>query len=389
MNDLNLTPDEIKEVAAQLWNYCHENNFSGYDPYDALNSKLLKFFPGAGTRFFRLAATQTLKRLPVNIRPLLLIPRTQNPKALAIFLKAALRLKEAGIIDCDEEIKYLINRIFELRAPGLTYSCWGYSFPWQTRTLLVSSGSPNLVCTVFVADALLEAWSIAKDRSCLEMAVSAGNYILNELYWSENGNAGFSYPQPGLKIHIYNADLLASALLSKLSFILDDKNYIEPALKVARYAVSRQNDDGSWFYGETAGSKWIDNFHTGYNLLALKDISRYSRSDEFSASVVKGFVFYKNNFFREDGAPKYYNNKAYPIDIHCAAQSIITLEAFRDLDISNEALALSVLKWVLKRMWNKRGYFYYQVNRLYKNRISYMRWSQAWMLLALSAILKN
>lgn len=389
MNAFNLTPEEIKEVAVKLWNYCLKNNFSGYDPYDALNSKLLKFIPGASSRFFRLAATQMLKRLPVNIRPLLLIPKTQNPKALAIFLKAALRLKQGGIIDTSEQITYLIQRISDLRAHGYSYYCWGYSFPWQTRTLLVPSGSPNLVCTVFVADALLDAWNITDNKHCLEMATSAGNFILKELYWSENGNAGFSYPQPGLKIHIYNADLLASALLSRLSFILNEKKYLEPALKVARYAVSKQNEDGSWYYGETSGTKWIDNFHTGYNLLALKDISKYSRSDEFSNSISKGLAFYKNNFFREDGSPKYYHNKTYPIDIHCVAQSIITLEAFDKLDTTNKKLALSVLKWALKNMWTKKGYFYYQITPLYKNRISYMRWSQAWMLLALADLLKN
>ena len=389
MSTPKLTPEEIKEVAIKLWNYCLNNNFSGYDPYDALNSKLLKFIPGAGTRFFRLAATQALKRLPVNVRPFLLIPRTQNPKALAIFLKAALKLNEAGVIDASEQINYLIKRIAELRSAGFSYYCWGYSFPWQTRTLLVPAGSPNLVCTVFVADALLDAWQATGDNHCLEMAMSAGNYILNELYWNDNENSGFSYPQPGIKIHIYNADLLASALFSRLSFILNDKAYLEPALKVARYAVSRQNKDGSWYYGETPGTKWIDNFHTGYNLLALRDISVYARTDEFLDSIRKGFHFYKNHFFRQDGAPKYYHDRVYPIDIHCAAQSIITLEAFKDLDISNEALALSVLDWTIKNMWNKRGYFYYQVKRFYKNRISYMRWSQAWMLLASAELLKK
>jgi len=43
----------------------------------------------------------------------------------------------------------------------------------------------------------------------------------------------------------------------------------------------------------------------------------------------------------------------------------------------------------MKNMWDDRGYFYYQVHPAYRNRISFMRWSQAWMLLALSAILSR
>ena len=38
---------------------------------------------------------------------------------------------------------------------------------------------------------------------------------------------------------------------------------------------------------------------------------------------------------------------------------------------------------------DERGYFYYQVTPYYKNKISYMRWSQAWMLLALSTLLQT
>ena len=40
-------------------------------------------------------------------------------------------------------------------------------------------------------------------------------------------------------------------------------------------------------------------------------------------------------------------------------------------------------------MWDRQGYFYYQVLPFWTNKISYMRWSQAWMLLALATLLEN
>ena len=43
----------------------------------------------------------------------------------------------------------------------------------------------------------------------------------------------------------------------------------------------------------------------------------------------------------------------------------------------------------MENMRDREGYFYYQVQPFYKNRISYMRWSQAWMLLALSTLLEH
>jgi len=40
-------------------------------------------------------------------------------------------------------------------------------------------------------------------------------------------------------------------------------------------------------------------------------------------------------------------------------------------------------------MQAKNGCFFYQKTRFYENRISYMRWSQAWMLYALAFFLSN
>ena len=37
-------------------------------------------------------------------------------------------------------------------------------------------------------------------------------------------------------------------------------------------------------------------------------------------------------------------------------------------------------------MQSPQGYFYYQKRRCYTNRISYMRWSQAWMFYAISLL---
>jgi hypothetical protein len=43
-----------------------------------------------------------------------------------------------------------------------------------------------------------------------------------------------------------------------------------------------------------------------------------------------------------------------------------------------------VLTWTINHMQSDRGYFYYQINRYFSSKISYMRWAQAWMFYALS-----
>jgi hypothetical protein len=331
-----------------------------------------------------------MKRLPINLRPLLLITKEQNPKAIALFLAALVKLSKMGMLEKDSLIWDLVEILHTLQSPDANYSCWGYSFPWQTRTILVPRGAPNLVCTTFVANALFDAYEYTGDAQCLGMATSATEYIMNELYWTEGGTvAGFSYPLPSSRIPVHNANFLGSALLCRVYKHTGEKKYLDSALTVARYSAGKQNDNGSWEYGELTTQRWVDNFHTGFNLCALRSISKNTGQSEFEANINCGFEFYKKKFFREDGAPKYFHNRVYPIDIHSVAQSIITLTEFKDLDADSDILAISVFEWVINTMWDEQGYFYYQALPFYKNKISYIRWSQAWMLLALSTLLED
>jgi hypothetical protein len=397
---------QLETVTRQLLDYCRKNDFAGYDPYDALNSEIFKRLPFLNSRIPRLVATQALKRFPINLRPLLMVPKTQNPKAIALFLMAFLKLSKLELLEDKNLIPLMAQKLADLRSPVTPstvnpYYCWGYSFPWQGRSILAPRGEANLVSTVFVANALLDLYETGlhtsteaylkpptSHASYLSMATSAAEYLLNELYWSEGTSAGFSYPLPSYKTRVHNANLLGAALFCRLYKHTGEEKFLEPALKAARYSASMQHEDGSWDYGEHEKQQWIDNFHTGYNLGALRTICNYLNTDEFGPYIRRGFEFYRKHFFTEDGAPKYFHNRTYPIDIHGVAQSIITLMEFTDLDQSNVELAHHVLEWAMENMWDKQGYFYYQVTPYYKNKIPYMRWSQAWMFLALSTLLE-
>jgi hypothetical protein len=43
----------------------------------------------------------------------------------------------------------------------------------------------------------------------------------------------------------------------------------------------------------------------------------------------------------------------------------------------------------MKHMWSNAGFFYYRTFRTVTIRTSYMRWSQAWMLLALATLTED
>ncbi len=384
-----MTPVEFRGASASLLRYCQDNDWAGYDPYDGLNSRVFTALPLARSRLARLALIQALKRSPVNLRRCLRVPKLQNAKGIALFLSATLKLKQLGCLTEADLPEHLKARLKALRSPGTARWCWGYSFPWQNRLCLVPRYAPNIISTCFAAEALLDFWADTGDGEALTLARSAADYILSDLYWTEGSDsAGFGYPAPDCRTQVHNANLLGAALLARVAAATGDSSYREAARRVARCAVSHQNRDGSWYYGEAASQRWIDSFHTGFNLCALRRLGQSLGTDEFEPAVRSGVEYYRAHFFLADGAPRYFNNETYPLDVHSAAQAIITLTELRDTDSRLYPLAERTLEWTLAHLRDARGYFYYQKGRWFTIRIPYMRWAQAWMLLALSVFLE-
>jgi hypothetical protein len=381
-----ITPEAAMQA---LFGYCRAENWAGYDPYDALNSPFLDPATGRAPKLVRLVATQLLKRSPLDLRGLLRVPKTQNAKGLALDIRSVHSLDETNLVDTDGLVAYFVRRLVELRSPGEKHWCWGYSFPWQTRTVCVPRGSPNLVCTTFVADALLAEYERSGDAQLLEMVASAARYISQDLYYEGPGVASFSYPSPGLSSTVHNANLLAAALLVRVHRHVPDADARERALKAARFSVSRQRADGSWPYGEGSTQGWIDNFHTGFNLSALRTLAGAGAGPEFDAAIRRGYAFYRAHFIRADGAARYFHDRTYPIDAHSVAQTLLTLIEFADLDPDAPAAADRVAAWSLAHLWDPRGFFRYRKLRFGGIGTSYMRWTQAWMLLAFANLVAH
>ena len=378
---------DATRAALELLAYCRANDWAGYDPYDALNSRVFRSLPFLDFRLARLALTQGVKRSPVNLRPLLLVPKTPNPKGIALFLASVARLSKNVAPEAAGLVRPLAGKLLSLRSPGRPEACWGYNFDWQQRFELVPKGSPNIICTTFSGNALLDANERTPVSDWSEAALSAAEFVRNDLFSRDaRGRAWFHYTLVAAD-EVHNANLLGAAYLCRVGRVTGDTKYIEPALEAARSSVASQHEDGSWAYGQAPTQQWIDNFHTGFNLVALRRIRDYAGTTEFDGAIRRGFDFFKGHFFREDGAPKYFHDAVFPIDIHSAAQSIITLTEFADFGEDNIDLAFSVLDWTLRYLRHPKGYFFFQRRPGFTSRTPLMRWSQAWMLLALATLL--
>ncbi|MFD2552352.1 delta-aminolevulinic acid dehydratase [Bizionia sediminis] len=381
----------------KLKSYCEAENFAGWDPYDGLNSKVFKATPLKHWDLARLAWIQGFKRSPINFRKLLLVPKEHNAKGIGLFLNGycnLYKLAEQGdtTFGAKEDILKYINELAELllEMQNKDYSgaCWGYNFDWQARRLfLFPAHTPTVVATSFCVTALLHAYEITKTKTYLDTALSAGNFILNDLNRTPYKSGFlFSYSPLNGNNTVFNASLLGAKVLSQLYSYNKNETYKATAETAVRAGVEAQNKDGSWIYGMLPVQSWIDSFHTGYNLDAIQTYQDKTGDTQFQESITKGFNYYIANFFLDDGTPKYYHNKTYPIDIHCPGQLFVNLAIHKKYP-EHQALATSVSNWVITNMQNRNGYFYYQLKKGMSSKIPYMRWSNAFMFNALSYLI--
>lgn len=366
-----------------------EERFKGYDPFDGLNSPIInKTFLGKN-RFLRLVWVQLFKRNPINFRKIVGIKRQENPQALAVFLSAYCQLHKSD--EKEEYIKtihYLANRIITLRQHQWSGACWGYPFAWQARAFYQPENTPLIIPTAYCFNALLDAYEITKTEEYKRLALTTANFVLNDL--NRNGDQdlfAFSYSPEDNSV-VYNASLMASQILARCFKYTSNTSYKEAALASVQFCVNAQNQDGSWTYGKKSFHQWIDNFHSGYNLVCLMDYRDFCSDERFNSNIENGFDYYINTFFTEDGFSKYYSNSKFPLDVNNPAQLVITLAKANKIN-THKSLINRIINTTITQMQSNKGWFYYQKNKWLTNRILYLRWSNSWMFYAFSLLSKN
>ena len=376
--------------------YCEAEGFKGWDPYDGLNSKVFQALPWLKrSALCRLVMIQGFKRCPWNLRRIAMVPKEHNAKGIGLFLQGYCNLYKAVVQRPElandlgkkevllDQINDLAELLISLQSKGYSGACWGYNFDWQSG-FLFPKYTPTVVATNFCATALFDAYEVTSNERYKELALSAVEFVLNDLHRAEyNGGFLFSYSPLQGNNTVFNASLLGSKLLSYCYRYTKDERLKEAARASVLACCNGQAMDGSWVYGLKKVQGWIDSFHTGYNLDGLIAYQDNTGDMAFAENIERGFDFYIKNFFNEDGSPKYYHNQQYPIDIHCPGQLFVTLHRLGKFDEYRE-LAAKVLEWTIKNMQDRRGYFYYQLKKGVSSKISYMRWSNAFMFNALS-----
>jgi len=385
----SISKDKIMQSLGRLSAWLEKNDYRGYDTFDGLSSKFLRPLTFE-TKFLRTVLQQGVRRFPLNVRPLLGIPKSRSTKGMGYLAKGFMRLQDAtGDKSWGAKAESALQWLVEHESKGYSGACWGNHFDYQSRGFYLPKGVPTIVWTSLIGHAFLDAYDHFKRDNYLEVAVSACEHISRDLEtYPEGDSLCISYIPTG-KNEIHNANTLGASLLARTSSYSRNESYLTLARKAIQYTANHQRANGSWYYGEAPNVQWVDNFHTAYVLDCFKYYIAATGDDRFQAKLDAGYEYWKTTFFLPDGTPRYYDRKTLPIDIQCSSQAIDTLVFFHDRDPGNLSLALNVAKWTIDNMQDRTGYFYYRrYSPRLVNKTPTLHWGQATMFCALAGLYK-
>jgi rhamnogalacturonyl hydrolase YesR len=338
---------------------------------------------------------QGIRRFPLNLRPLVGVPKSHSSKAMGFFARGFIRLHQAtGEKIWHDRAEMALAWLIQNQSAGYSGACWGNHFDYESRGFYLPKGAPTVVWTALIGQAFLDAYEHFQNDKYLQVAVSACTHILRDLERFPHGEAlciGYIPARiPARNKQVHNSNTLGASLLARTYSFVRNPSYLDLAEKAILYTAEHQRPDASWYYGELENIHWVDNFHTAYVLDCFKSYAESSGNNRFDRNMMNGYQYWKKTFFLPDGTPKYYNHKTLPLDIQCCSQAIDTLVFFSDRDPQSLVLALNVARWTIRHMQDRSGYFYY---RRYSpwliNKTPTLHWGQATMLCALAGLYKS
>jgi hypothetical protein len=373
--------------------WLERSNYRGYDTFDGLNSKLLRPLTFE-TAFLRTVLQQTVRRFPLNLRPLLVVPKGPSSKGMGFLARGFIRLHQAtGDRAWRDRAEMALGWLMQNRSAGYSGACWGNHFDYQSRSFYLPKDAPTVVWTSLIGHAFLDAYEYFQKDSYLQVAVSSCEHILRDLETFPDGEAlciGYIPARINAKNKmVHNSSTLGASLLARTYSHTRDESSRALAEKAMQYTARHQRHDASWYYGEAENLHWVDNFHTAYVLDCFKYYEKSTDDVRFHSNLMRGYDYWKNTFFLPDGTPRYYDHKTLPIDIQCCSQAIETLAFFSDWDPESLPLALKIAKWTIENMQDRAGFFYYRrYSKWLVNKTPTLHWGQATMLSALARLYK-
>lgn len=398
--------DKIFKTLKELIDWIVSNRYKGYDPYDIWENKLALYSVRYGSKTFTKGKIIPIARIlrgifyyfdklfPEELRNLLSVEKRINAKSMGLFASSFLNLYQITgqkhYLDRSLRIlQWLANNGNE-NFGGIG---WGYPFNWQSKEF-IPRYTPSSVVTSIVGNAFFKYWELSKGEWARRIIKGINEFFMSGLNVDHLNpdELCFSYT-PLDRSHVHNANLFVADFLIKTYDIMKNTKQLEIGHKALNYTLKQQNPDGSfYYYGYPEKIKGeIDHYHTGFVINSLRDIWEITKKEKVCQSLNKCVNHYLNELFI-GGIPKFKPSSFYPVDIHSLAVAIITLLRLNDYGNRIRHYLKNTLEFTINEFQDFNGYFYYRIEKIgpikWKVKFPYMRWSEAWMLLALTEYLQ-
>ena len=390
---------DYQAIWQRLLNWIEENEYKSFDVSDTLSTKLyltlLWFYKRYRIGKYVYFPFYKLNQLfPKQIRSIAGVSKQEFPQAYAIIVKALLNIfrKSNDTWHLDKAIN-LSDKLFKIKNTDFQYNCWGQPFDWYTRKL-IPKYTPRTTVTSQVASAFLDMYEVTKQEKYLLEAKSAAKFFIHEMNYFTDKEGDICFPYTAIDDYkVHNANTLAAAVLYRVYNHTGEDIFKDFSIRSFQFTVKHQTPEGAWYYWAPPDKLLyrIDNYHTGFVLESLLEAKECMQTNfRFETALKDGLNYYIENLFAENRIPKMTNKKTYPIDIQSCAQSLITFSKADKFYPSNSNRIKKITEWTMNNMFDhEKNYFYY---RKYKSgrtdKTPYIRWSESWMLHALSFLIK-
>lgn len=384
----------IYSAIEKLDTWVDNSDWKAYDPFDGLSSKYAKYLT-LNNPLLKIMLQQSVRRVPINLRPILGIKPEISSKAMGFFAQGYLKLYQTYNTKIFlDKATYCLNWLINNPSNGYSGYCWGNHFDYQSRGGRIPKGVPTVVWTGLIGHAFMDAYDMFGEKKYLSVVKSISQFIINDLPKVQLNDSlciGYTPQKKDTKLSnaIHNSNMIGASILARLYQETRDSELLDLAEKAVMFTMNYQLENGGFYYGVARKHHWVDSFHTGYVLEALYNYVKYTDDNTYLRNLEKGYAYFINTFFGVDGIPRYYNYKTAPIDIQCASQGIQTLTNLRSLDSRSLEVSRKVANWTITNMQDSTGYFYFRKYPFIINKTPTLHWGQATMLAALAILNYN
>ncbi|HZY80880.1 MAG TPA: hypothetical protein VFE50_15255 [Cyclobacteriaceae bacterium] len=371
----------IQERINSIDKYLSEKGYESYDPYDGLASPLVHWITSRN-QFVARVWQQAVRLLPINIRPLLFIPKMIHTKAVSDLASAYCVLQN------EKKAREMLDLLLSIQLPVKNGMGWGLRFPFATRFVHAGKMQANIFQTINAMHAFLDGYETFHDPKYLEPVRQGFLFLEKDLGYVETDTTLRWKYWEGLEVEILNVSGLLIGLTARMAVNTGEEIYRTRSKKLFNYIKANQNADGSWYYSVDSRGHFIDGFHTGY---ILEGIIRAVQCGtiEIDDSVKKGIAYYLDTFFTEDQTPRYFHNSTYPIDGQNLAQALQTLHFILNVNFVAEKRVFTCFERVDTLLWNAKGYYNYKKSRWLTYKTPMHRWVTGPIFLALALLRRS